>query len=97
MPALARTSFAARLAHDTAACAAIFERARATDLLILCFGIALGILFYAIAHDLSRRRWRDESPGPSPSPSPRRGRSRSRRRACSLADSPPPYSVPPKA
>ncbi|BEI91964.1 uncharacterized protein CcaverHIS019_0407840 [Cutaneotrichosporon cavernicola] len=99
MPALERTPFnAPRLTLDTTACAAVFERARSTDLLILCFGIALGILFYAIAHDLSHRRWRDRDESPSRERS--RGRPRSsplRERSRSLADSPPPYTIPVKA
>ncbi|WOO85034.1 uncharacterized protein LOC62_06G008538 [Vanrija pseudolonga] len=37
---------------ELAFCAAQLERTRITDLLILCFGIGIGVLFFAIAHDV---------------------------------------------
>ncbi|CAK9786086.1 unnamed protein product [Cutaneotrichosporon oleaginosum] len=94
-PALTRTPFVeTRLTLDTTACSAVFERARATDLLILCFGIALGVLFYAIAHDLSRRHGRSDDFEDGRERT--RGRPRSappRERARSLTDAPPPYPI----
>ncbi|KAL1406982.1 hypothetical protein Q8F55_006395 [Vanrija albida] len=39
-------------APELAFCAAQLERTRITDLLILCFGIGIGVLFFAIAHDV---------------------------------------------
>lgn len=58
---------------DASACAALFERARVTDLVILCcessksardlmtVGIAIGVLFYALLHDLVARYNRQRS------------------------------------
>ncbi|RSH79638.1 uncharacterized protein EHS24_009290 [Apiotrichum porosum] len=40
---------------DLATCAALMQRGRVTDLFILCLGVGLGILIYALMHDLASR------------------------------------------
>ncbi|KLT44292.1 hypothetical protein CC85DRAFT_283804 [Cutaneotrichosporon oleaginosum] len=60
----------------------------------LVVGIALGVLFYAIAHDLSRRHGRSDDFEDGRERT--RGRPRSappRERARSLTDAPPPYPI----